>query len=362
MKIAVDGMGGDNAPQAVVEGAVAAAREGGCEIILVGKREQLEAELAKHNAANLPITVHNATQEVEMDESPSLAYRKKKDSSIAVGMGLVKSGDADGFISAGNTGAMMAHATLMLRLIPGISRPAIVVMLPTQKGWTLLMDAGASVDCKPQALFEFGIMGSVYGAHVLEKENPTVGLLNIGEEEGKGNEVCKLAGSMLKEASINYIGNTEGKELYRGSTDVVVCDGFVGNITLKVSESVAEMFGSALKEVFSANWRTKLGYMLVKPKLEEFKKRVDYHEYGGAPLLGVNGNVFICHGSSKAKSIKNGIRHVIDFAREDVNGSIRRGMEENIEIEKAMEEKEGFWEGIKKSIKSVRPGKEEAAE
>ncbi|MDH5542676.1 MAG: phosphate acyltransferase PlsX [Nitrospinota bacterium] len=346
MKIAVDAMGGDNAPGEIVEGSVLAAREYGTKITLVGPKDVIEAELKKHDTASLPIEIVHASEVVGMSESPSVAYRKKKDSSIMVGVKLVKEGKVAAFVSAGNTGAVMAHGTLVLRLIPGISRAAITVLLPTQKGWSVLLDAGANVDCKPQALFEFGIMGSVYASHVLEKKSPITGLLNIGEEEGKGNEISKLTGEMLRQSSINFMGNVEAKEVYRGTADVIVCDGFVGNITLKVSESVAEMFTKALKNLFATNWRSKLGYLLVKPYVEEFKRRIDYHEYGGAPLLGLNGTVFICHGSSKAKSIKNAIKHAEAFVKNGVNDKIREGMERNIAIEKAMENHEGIFANL----------------
>jgi len=339
MRIAVDAMGGDNAPGAIVEGAVLAAREVGCTVLLVGQKEAIEAELEKHDHKGLPIEIVHASETVGMSESPSLAYRKKKDSSIMVAVKLVKEGKADAFISAGNTGAVMAHSTLVLRLIPGIGRAAITVLLPTQKGWSVLLDAGANVDCKPQHLFEFGIMGSIYASHVLNKERPEAGLLNIGEEEGKGKEVIQLAAEMLKQSSINFIGNVEAKEVYRGTVDVIICDGFVGNISLKISESVAEMFLNALKDVFSANAITKIGYLLVKSSLQKFKKRIDYNEYGGAPLLGLNGTVFISHGSSKGRTISNAIKHAAEFVKDGVNDEIKAGMEKNIEIEKAMAQK-----------------------
>jgi len=344
-------MGGDNAPGAIVEGAVLAAREAGCEILLVGQEELVQAELAKHETAGLAIEIVQASEVVGMGDSPASAYRKKKDSSIMVGVKLLREGKADAFVSAGNTGAVMAHSALILRLIADISRAAIAVMLPTQKGWSVLLDAGANVDCKPQVLFEFGIMGSVYASHILDKAAPTAGLLNIGEEEGKGNEIARATGAMLKKSSINFIGNLEAKEVYRGTADVIICDGFVGNVSLKVSESVAEMFTKALKGIFSRTWRSKLAYLLIKPYMEEFKKRIDYHEYGGAPLLGINGSVFICHGSSKARSIKNAIKHADSFASMKVVEKIREGVAENIRIEKEMEEqKAGLWSAIKKTI------------
>ncbi|MBI5178332.1 MAG: phosphate acyltransferase PlsX [Nitrospinae bacterium] len=335
MKIAVDAMGGDYAPGAIVEGAVQAAKElTDSRVVLVGMEDVVKAELNRLGASGLPIDVVHASEAVGMDESPAVAFRKKKDSSIMVGVDLLKNGQADAFVSAGNTGAVMAASLLKLRTIPGISRAPIAVMLPTSKGWSVLLDAGANVDCKPANLFEFGIMGSIYASFILGKENPVVATLSIGEEEGKGNDVVREAAAMLKKsASLNFTGNIEAKEVYRGNADVIVCDGFVGNITLKVSESLAEMMEKALRGVFMTNWRSKLAYLLVKPYFEGFKKRVDHSEYGGAPLLGVNGTVIISHGSSKPKSIKNAIFQAERCAKMDIIGKIRQSMEKNAAIE-----------------------------
>lgn len=344
MKIAVDAMGGDNAPAVVIDGAVKAAAELGCRILLVGPEDVVKAELSRHDTAGLDIGIVHASQVVEMDESPSVAFRKKKDSSITVGIRLVKNGEADAFVSAGNTGAVMAAGSLLLRTIPGIGRAAIAIMLPTSKGYSVLIDAGASVDCKAGTLFEFGIMGSAYASHMLAKEQPVVGVLSIGEEETKGNDISREAASLLQKSSLNFIGNIEAKEVYRGTADVIVCDGFVGNVSLKVSESVAEMIGNALKEIFSRNLRTKLAYMLIRPYLDEFKKRVDYHEVGGAPLLGLNGTVIICHGSSKSKTIKNAIIRAERFSRMDVNSIIRRSLESNIDAGSAAPQTDGGWD------------------
>ncbi|MFQ5431775.1 MAG: phosphate acyltransferase PlsX [Nitrospinota bacterium] len=329
MKIAVDAMGGDNAPSVVVDGCVKAAGEIGCKILLVGPKEAVEAELTRHDTSGLNLEIVHASQVVEMDESPSVAFRRKKDSSITVGMRLVKKGEAGAFVSAGNTGAVMAAGSLLLRTIPGISRAAIAIMLPTAKGYSVLLDAGANVDCKPRTLFEFGIMGSAYAAHMLDKEQPVVSILSIGEEESKGNDIVREAASLLQKSGLNFTGNIEAKEVYRGTVDVIVCDGFVGNVSLKVSESVAEMIGNALKSIFSRNLRAKLGYLLIRPYLDEFKKRIDYHEYGGAPLLGLNGTVIISHGSSKPKSISNAIIQAERFARMDVNAKIRGILEKS---------------------------------
>lgn len=355
MKIGVDAMGGDYAPTAAIDGAVMAARElVDCHILLVGRPGVIKPELARQDAEGLNIDIVPASQTVAMDESPSAAFRKKKDSSIMVGINLVKSGEAQAFVSAGNTGAVMAVGTLVLRTIPGISRAAIAVTLPTSAGTSILLDAGANVDCKAQTLFEFGIMGFVYAGFMLEKEYPVVSMLSIGEEESKGNEISREASALLRKSSINFSGNIEAKEVYRGGADVIVCDGFVGNISLKISESVAEMISGALKKIFTRNWRCKLGYLLVRPYLEEFKKRVDHNEYGGAPLLGLNGTVIISHGSSSAMSIKNAIIQAERFTRNDVISKIRAGLEKNADVgggatEKA-EKKKGFWKQFKNSI------------
>ncbi len=338
MKIAVDAMGGDYAPGEIVEGAVMAARELDCRVVLVGMRDVVQRELDRLGAGSLPIEIVHASEAVEMDESPSAAYRKKKDSSIMVGAELLKSGGADAFVSAGNTGAVMATALLKLRPMPGISRTPIAVMLPTSKGWSVLLDAGANVDCKPRNLLEFGIMGSIYSSFLTGKAAPVVATLSIGEEEGKGNEVLREASALLKKSSINFTGNIEAKEVFRGNADVIVCDGFVGNIALKVGESLAEMTSKALRGVFETNLRSRLAYLLVRPYLDAFKKRVDHSETGGAPLLGVNGTVIISHGSSRAKSIKNAVLQALNFTKSDVNSKIRQGLETNAAIRGETEE------------------------
>lgn len=350
MKIAVDAMGGDKAPSAIIEGAVHAAREFGSNIILVGKREVISSELKKHDVKNLPLSIRHASEIVEMHESPSVALRKKRDSSIKVGIELVKRGEADAFVSAGNTGAVMAAATLILRTLKGIDRPAIAVQLPTTSGPVILIDAGANVDCKPHQLFQFGIMGHVFAKYVLGRDNPRVGILNNGEEEDKGNEITKEVHKVLKKSTLNFIGNVEGKELYKGAADVVVSDGFVGNITLKVSESLADMIGKALKGIFTKSWRSKLGYLLIKPYLESFKKSVDYSEYGGAPLLGVNGICIIAHGSSSPKAIKNAIRQAGEFVKGKVNIHIQEDIERNITIQPSEVKKGGVLRALKEIV------------
>jgi glycerol-3-phosphate acyltransferase PlsX len=331
MKIVVDAMGGDYAPESAVEGAVMAAREYETEIILTGLSDQIHAILDRLDPDhNLPILVVHADEVVEMHDSPGKVLRSKRKSSMKIGLDLVKDGTASAFLSAGNTGAVLAYSTVILRPLNGVDRPAIAIQLPTLKGNAILLDAGANVDCKTSQLFQFGIMGHVFAEHILGKQNPRVGLLSIGEEDGKGNEIVKEAFQMLKASHINFIGNVEGKEVYRGNADVIVCDGFTGNVALKISESLAEMIGTNLKRMFQSNWLSKLGYLLLKPQLDEFKKKVDYSETGGAPLLGVNGVVIIAHGSSSAKAIKNAINRARELSEKNINAHIREGIESNL--------------------------------
>jgi len=331
MKIVVDAMGGDHAPEAVVEGAVLAAREYNTKIILTGLTERIQAELDKHDPDHtLPIEIVHAEQVVEMHDIPGKALRSKKKSSMKVGLDLVKQGVGAAFLSAGNTGAVLAYSTVILRPVKGVDRPAIAIQLPTSKGISILLDAGANVDCKTNQLFQFGIMGHVFAEYILGKENPSVGLLSIGEEDGKGNEIVKETFQMLKNSHINFIGNLEGKEVYQGNADVIVCDGFTGNVALKISESLAEMIGSSLKLMFQSNWLSKLGYLLLKPKLVEFKKKVDHSETGGAPLLGVNGVVIIAHGSSSPKAIKNAINRAQELSEKNIIEHIKQDIELNL--------------------------------
>ncbi len=346
MKIVVDAMGGDHAPAAVVKGAVLAAREYNTKIILTGLTERIQAELDKHDPDHtLPIEIVHAEQIVEMHDIPGKALRSKKKSSMKVGLDLVKQGVGAAFLSAGNTGAVLAYSTVILRPVKGVDRPAIAIQLPTSKGISILLDAGANVDCKTNQLFQFGIMGHVFAEYILEKENPSVGLLSIGEEDGKGNEIVKETFQMLKNSHINFIGNLEGKEVYRGNADVIVCDGFTGNVALKISESLAEMIGSNLKFMFQSNWLSKLGYLLLKPKLVEFKKKVDHSETGGAPLLGVNGVVIIAHGSSSPKAIKNAINRAQELSEKNIIEHIKQDIELNLsEIDNA---KGTIWGQIK---------------
>lgn len=336
MKIAVDAMGGDNAPHAVVAGAVHAAKEYGVGIILVGIEQVIHAELKKYpHARSLPIEVRNATEVVDMLDSPATVFRRKKDSSIRVANEIVKSGEAVAVISAGHSGAAMATSLFVLGKLEGIERPAIATFMPTVKGFCIILDVGANVDCKPNHLLQFAVMGEVYAKYLLKNPNPCVGLLSIGEEETKGNELTKEAFKLLSETSLNFIGNVEGRDLMSGKADVVVCDGFIGNVVLKVSESVAEAIGLMIRENIGDNILKKIGYLLMRPAFRALKRRIDYAEYGGAPLIGINGISIISHGRSSDRAIKNAIRVAAEIARSDVNRHIHDDIEKNMELVRA---------------------------
>jgi len=326
-RVALDAMGGDRGPVVNIEGAVAAARELGLSVLLVGNEEELSRSLRRHSTNGLGITICHAPETVGMNESPSAALRKKKHSSIRVGLELVKRGEADAFISAGNTGAVMATAMVTLGSLPGVERPAIALIVPTLRGQSILLDAGANADCKPRHLLQFAIMGDIYARQVMGKKSPTVGLLSIGEEESKGNELTREAFKELEEErSLNFTGNVEGREVFSGAADVIVCDGFTGNIALKISESAAEFFTVLLKEELEKGLVGKLGALLTRGAFRRFKKRVDYTEYGGAPLLGVGGMCIISHGRSTAKAIKNAIRVAAECVENGVIEHIRKGI------------------------------------
>ncbi len=331
MAIALDAMGGDRGPSILVQGAVEAAKEFGVEIILVGKAELLEQELDKAQAKDLPIHIQNATQIVEMAESPSEALRKKKDSSVRVAFDLVKEGKAKGVVSAGNSGATLATAMFILGRIKGV-RPAIATLVPTLKDPSLIIDVGANVDCKPHHLLQFGIMGSLFVKEFLKKERPRVGLLSIGEEGSKGNQQVKKAYDLLAASNLNFFGNVEGRDVFRGEVDVIVCDGFVGNICLKLSEGLAETVIAMLKNEIEGNLLAIMGYGLAKKAFKRFKKRVDYAEYGGAPLLGVKGTAIICHGSSEPKAVKNAIGVAHNLANLDLAAKLEASMSNRKDI------------------------------
>lgn len=329
MKIALDAMGGDDAPGAIVEGAIEAVRELDVEIILVGDEKEIKKELSRRPSDRLPLSIVHASQRVEMDESPSSVVRKKRDSSIWVATDLVKKSEAVAVISAGNTGASMATALFILGPLPGVERPAIATPLPTLKGTSILIDVGANVDCKPQHLFQFGIMGHIYAKEILGISQPKVGLLSIGEEDTKGNELTKEVFKLLKASTLHFIGNVEGRDVYTGAADVIVCDGFIGNVALKISEGLSDAIIQFLKREIMGSPLGKLGYFLLKPSFSRFKKKVDYAEYGGAPLLGVDGISIICHGRSSGRAIKNAIR----VAKESFNRGVNRHIKEQIEAQ-----------------------------
>ncbi len=335
MKIAVVAMGGDNAPQAVIAGAVQAAKEFGVGIILVGIEQVIREELDKHhNAKALPLEIRNATEVVDMLDSPATVFRRKKDSSIRIANELVKSGEAVAVISAGHTGAAMATSLFVLGKLEGIERPAIATIMPTMKGTCIILDVGANVDCKPNHLLQFAIMGEVYSKYLLKNRNPRVGLLSIGEEATKGNELTKEAFKLLSETSLNFVGNVEGRDVMSGNADVVVCDGFIGNVVLKISEAVAETIGLMIRENIGDNLVRKLGYFMMRPAFRSLKRRIDYAEYGGAPLIGINGISIISHGRSSDRAIKNAIRVAAELAKSEINKRLREDIEKNMECTK----------------------------
>lgn len=306
MRIALDAMGGDYAPTEIVAGAVEAAKNSKLDIVLVGEETLLTAELKKYPPLS-NISIYHATQTIHMDEEPTAALRKKKDASIVVATKLVRDKYADAVVSAGSTGAQMVSSLMVLGRIKGIKRPAIATVFPTLKGGKLLLDVGANASCKPINLVQFAVMGSIYAERILNIDNPKVALLNIGKEETKGNPLVQETFQMLKKEKLNFIGNIEPREVPYGEADVIVCDGFVGNVVLKFAEGLAGALFSLIKDEINKNLARKIGGALVLPGLKEIKKSMDYAEYGGAPLLGVEGVSIICHGSSKAKAIKNAI-------------------------------------------------------
>jgi len=314
MKIVVDAMGGDYAPGAVIEGAVAAVREYAIQVVLVGDEARIAPLLGKTKYSGKDISIHQAEEIIDMSEPAANAVRRKRKSSIVLGVNLVKSGLGDAFFSAGNTGAVVCAATLGLGMLPGIERPGIAIVTPTLKGISLLIDVGANIDPKPKQLLQYGIMAEAYFRYILNRANPSVGLLNIGEEIAKGTGFIKETHDLLEQSNLNFVGNIEGRDLFTGKCDIIVCDGFVGNVALKVSESAAEAMQVFLKRHLLSNPLGKLGLIFLKPSFSRFKKELDYSEYGGALLLGVGGVVIIGHGRSNVKAIKNAIR----VAKEEV--------------------------------------------
>lgn len=332
MRVAVDAMGGDNAPVIEVEGAVAAAREFGIPITLVGDTDKVRAELAKHSCSGLDISIHHASEVVGMHDSASDAIRKKKDSSIRIAFDLVKEGKAAAVVSAGNSGATMAAGMFVLKRLQGIDRPAIAQIFPTLKGKTLVLDVGGNVDCKPIHLAQFAIMGEVYSRYAMGIASPRIGVLSNGEEESKGNDLTRETHALLKKTPMEYVGYVEGRDIFNGAVDVVVCDGFVGNVVLKLSEGLADAAVTMLKEEILQSFFSKVGYLLARKAFSNFKKKVDYAEYGGAPLLGINGVGMICHGGSNVKAIKNAIRFAHDYARKGVTQKMAEKLQEHFVV------------------------------
>jgi phosphate acyltransferase len=327
MKIVVDGMGGDNAPFSTVQGITNAINEYKVDIIVTGDKEILEKEFNKYNFDKSKLEIVNTTQIIENEDKPVKAIRSKKDSSMVVALNMVKDKKADAIVSAGNTGALLAGGLFIVGRIEGIDRPCLCPAIPNMKGsMSLIVDGGANTDCRPRNLVEFGVMGSIYSNKVLHIENPKIALANVGIEEGKGNDLVKKSYEELKKVDLNFIGNVESRDVISGYTDVIVCDGFTGNILLKSVEGVAiSMFG-LLKETFLSNIKTKIGAILLKEDFKKMKNRLDYTEYGGAPLLGVNGGVIKAHGSSDSNAIKNAINQAIKF----VDGNVVEDIKEKI--------------------------------
>src|SRR5580658_5257756 len=323
LTIAVDAMGGDHAPKSEIEGAILAATELNIGVILVGIEDVVRKELALHpEAASLPIRVHHASEVITMEDSAK-AVRTKRDSSLRVAAKLLSAGEVHGVVSAGNTGAAMVTAKTVQGMVRGVSRPALAGAFPTVKGSpVVVIDVGANVDCSPEMLAQFAVMGEIYSRIIFHNPSPRVGLLSIGEEEHKGNDLTRAAAPLLKALPINFIGNVEGRDIYTGVADVVVCDGFIGNVALKVSEGLVEMIKNMLQESLAATVTRKIGYVLSRAAYRDFRKRVDYSEYGGAPLLGVKGVNIICHGRSNANAIKNAIRVAAEFAQGGINDKI----------------------------------------
>ena len=324
--IALDAMGSDRAPKPEVEGAIQAARQYGLRVILVGREPIIRAELARHPAAaGLPIEIVHASEVIGMEEKAVQAVRSKRDSSMRVGLRLVRERRAAGLVTAGNTGAAMATAKMVLGALPGVDRPALAAVFPTMASTAAtLLDVGANVDCKPHNLAQFAVMGDIYSRTRFGIRRPRVGLLSIGEEESKGNDLTREAFQILKHLPLNFIGNVEGRDLYSGDVDVIVADGFVGNVALKISEGVAGLVRSTLKETLKATITRQVGYLLSRSAFADFKKRLDHTEYGGAPLLGVKGVCFITHGSSNANAIKNALRVAAEFAESRINDKIEK--------------------------------------
>jgi glycerol-3-phosphate acyltransferase PlsX len=319
MKIALDAMGGDNAPETTIAGALRAAREFPIDLVLVGQQEAIKKTLASYPTTPSNLSILHAPEVIGMDESPVASIRKKRESSINVGLEMLKEQKVDAFVSAGNTGAVVSASMLLVGLLPGIERPGIAILLPGVKGDTLLIDVGANIDPKPLHLLQYALMGEAYMRCVMGKVRPNVGLLNVGEEETKGTEFMKETYGMIESSGVNFVGNVEGHDIFTGEFDVIVCDGFAGNIALKTAESLAHAINVLLKRSLMKSPITRLGAWLARGAFIQLRKEVDYAEHGGAPLLGVNGISIIAHGASSGKAIKNAIRVAYESVRHELN-------------------------------------------
>jgi glycerol-3-phosphate acyltransferase PlsX len=330
VRVALDAMGGDYAPGEIVLGAVEAAREYGMGVYLVGKEDLIKAELAKHDTQGLDLPIIHTDSVIPMNEHDPARAARNKDTSMVRALQLVKEGAAVGATSAGNSGAMMAASLFTLKRLEGVERPALGGVFPTKNGVCLVIDMGANTDCKPDYLLQFAIMGSIYMERLFQVTAPRVGLLANGEEEGKGNELVQAAHQLLKQnaapLNLNFIGNVEGRDIPVGNADVIVCDGFVGNVVLKLSEGLSETLIDLIKEQIASDLPGKLAGAVVRPRLRKLLKRLDYAEYGGVPLLGVNGSAIISHGRSRSKAIKNALRVARQTAETDVTGAIVEGL------------------------------------
>jgi phosphate acyltransferase len=323
MKVAVDAMGGDHAPSAVVEGAVLAARAHAIEVVLVGVRPQVEAELARHRIRGLPLHVHHAAEVVAMDDHPAQAIRRKKDSSLRVAFDLVKTGHADAVVSAGNSGAFMAGALLVLGRLEAVERPAVASALPTVSGGrALIIDAGANTECTPVHLAQWGLCGEAYARNILGIARPKVAVLSNGTEATKGTDLTRGAYALLENAGVRFVGYVEGNDVFSGRADVIVTDGFTGNVLLKTAEGAAAGIAEMMRQEIASTAAAKAGYLLIKGALGRFKRRLDYAEYGGAPLIGVDGVAILAHGASNAVAIKNAVRVARDLVQEDLRAGL----------------------------------------
>lgn len=332
MKIAVDAMGGDYAPQSTVEGAFRAAKEHGVKVVLVGDEDQISRELSKYPTSKLPIYIHHTSHVVAMHDSPSAVLRRMKESSIKVAIDLEKEGQVNGVVTAGNSGAALALAMFIFKKLEGVDRPAIATIHPAFQGHTVLIDSGGNVDCKPWHLVQFALMGDAYAKYILGEQEPRIGLLSNGEEEGKGNELTREVHEILSKMDLNYIGYVEGRDLNSGKVDVIVCDGFVGNVALKISEGLWETIHGLLKWEARDNLRARIAYFFMRRAIRRLEKRFDYSEYGGAPLLGVNGNCVICHGASNGKAIMNAIVLAANLAKNRLNEHLIQELKEKQEL------------------------------